>query len=224
MKKILAIALALCLSLSLAVAAFAADGSVTLPKIPHGSPAGASSGSTASGSKYTYSATAANGAPVNATVSVATSGAMYDEATAYGTVVAVYAISVPTNVTGPVTLNVYAPGAEAGDTVLVRDDWEVLEGADLKVSGDRALFTADAAAINQWHYFAIVKNYTEVNVNVPTEAPETEEDEPEGGDDMNVADEPAEEPKADENPKTGIVLAVVPMMAAAAAIVVSKKR
>lgn len=45
----------------------------------------------------------------------------------------------------------------------------------------------------------------------------------EGGDNVNVSDnEPAEKP-ADKNPTTGVALAVVPMMVAAAAAVVAKK-
>ena len=59
-----------------------------------------------------------------------------------------------------------------------------------------------------------------VEVEAPTEAPETQEDDEEGGD-MVVDDE---EPSEDENPKTGVVfpVAAIVMMTAAAAI--SKKR
>ncbi len=62
---------------------------------------------------------------------------------------------------------------------------------------------------------------TDVTVDVPTEAPETQEDDTEG-DDMNVSDE-VETPKEDENPKTGLALAVLPMLAAAAVAAASRK-
>ena len=82
---------------------------------------------------------------------------------------------------------------------------------------------ADSIPAEATAMYLLFPEAAQEEVKAPTEPPETEEDEPQGGDDMNVADEPAEEPKADENPKTGLALAVVPMMIAAAAAVVSKK-
>lgn len=61
-------------------------------------------------------------------------------------------------------------------------------------------------------------------VDPPTEQGDTEED-PAEGDDMNVDDGADEAPAAEpeQNPVTGVALALVPMMIAAAAAVVSKK-
>ncbi len=59
-------------------------------------------------------------------------------------------------------------------------------------------------------------------VAVFAEAPETQEDDVEGGDDMNVSDT-VDEPKEDENPKTGLALAALPVVFSAAAVAVSKK-
>ncbi len=61
-------------------------------------------------------------------------------------------------------------------------------------------------------------------VDPPTEQGDTEED-PAEGDDMNVDDGADETPAAEpeQNPVTGVALALVPMMIAAAAAVVSKK-
>lgn len=226
MKKILALVLALCLTLALTCTAFA-DKSPTLdpspsidpsPFVPNVNPnGGVSSGAT---SKFTYSATDANGAPVMITMVAVTEGAIYDEVAAFG-VKGVFNLSVLSAVTGPITINVYCPGASSNSKVIVRDAWELLEGANLKASGDRVTFTADAETINEWHYFAIVDNFEAVAVDTPTEAGDNTEDVE--GDNVNVDDNtPA--PAPEKNPTTGVALAVVPMIVAAAAIVASKKR
>lgn len=218
MKKILALVLALCLTLALTCTAFA-DKSPTVdpsPFVPNVNPnAGVSSGTT---SKLTYSATDANGAPVMITSVAITEGEVYDEVKAFG-VKGVFNLSVLSAVTGPITINVYCKGASNNSKVIVRDAWELLEGANLKVSGDRVTFTADAETINKWHYFAVVDNFEAVPVDTPTEAGDNTEDVE--GDSVNVGDNT---PAPEKNPTTGVALAVVPMIVAAAAIVASKKR
>lgn len=231
MKKILALVLALCLTLALTCTAFA-DKSPTLdpsPSIPgdksptiNNNPTVEPWGGVSSGvvDKFTYSATDANGAPVMISVVAATAGDIYDEVSAFGAK-GVFNISVLSASTGPITINVYCKGASNNSKVIVRDAWELLEGANLKVSGDRVTFTADAETINKWHYFAVVDNFEAVPVDTPTEAGDNTEDVE--GDSVNVGDNtPA--PAPEKNPTTGVALAVVPMIVAAAAIVASKKR
>lgn len=218
MKKILAFVLALCLTLALTCTAFAKGSPTVKPFNPSPSlnaGGGASSNST---SKFTYSATDASGAPVMITSVAITEGAIYDEVSAFGAK-GVFNISVLSATTGPITINVYCKGASNNSKVIVRDAWELLEGANLKVSGDRVTFTADAETINKWHYFAVVDNFEAVPVDTPTEAGDNTEDVE--GDSVNVGDNT---PAPEKNPTTGVALAVVPMIVAAAAIVASKKR
>ena len=218
MKKILAIALALCLALSLGIEIFA-DNSVVIPPVP------STVAPNSSANKYVWSATDSKGNPVNTDIAILETGAIYEETKEYQPI-GVYEIKLPsTNVTGPITVDVYAPGVTADCKVLVRDEWEILEGATLQVNGSRATFTADADVIRQWKYFAIVKDYKEdtVDVQTPQEAADGANDPDAAGDDMSAGETPDETP-AEKNPETGIVLAVLPMVAAAAAIVISKKR
>ena len=236
MKKFLAIVLALCLTLSLSVVAFATSGSPSpepSPEIPGPSnPVGGDS-------KYDYDAKGPNGAPASVNVEYIDSGSLFEEVKDYNPI-AVYALEIRDTTSGNVTFTVYAPGASNGDTVLVRDEWEVLEGANLTVNGVKASFTVPADTVRQWKYFAIVKDFNTVEVEDPKEG--TDQDgESEGDDTMNAGDTdtetPAEgegttepeqtttpAPSESENPPTGVVLAVVPMIVAAAAIVISKKR
>lgn len=244
MKKILALVLALCLTLSLSVAAFAADGSGSVDPSGTVDPSGeVTPGSTIpsdpGASKTTYSATDSQGRPVNSNIEVQTSGPLFEELKDNAPV-AVYAITLTSSVDGNVTFDVYAPGASNGDTVLVRDEWEVLEGANLKVNGARATFTVPAETVRQWKYFAIVKSFNTVEVEDPKEGTEqdgesegegdemsagdTDTDTPEEGDATTTPEPEQSAPTESENPPTGVVLAVVPMVVAAAAIVISKKR
>ena len=217
MKKILAFVLALCLVLSLSVVAFA-DGSVSIS--PAVDPNGGVNAGAGVLSKTSYSAVDATGAPVKVDVAYVDAAVFADELDA-STVVQIYSLSVLAG-SGPITFNVYAPGAKASDTVIVRDAWEVVNGANLKVNGDRATFTIDADVVNTYHYVAIVTDFDDVEVVNPQEPGDTDED----NTDLNVGDdEPATQaPAVDNNPKTGIALAVVPMVVAAAAVVVSKRR
>lgn len=227
MKKILALVLALCLTMALTCTAFA-DKSPTLDPSPVVDPspdlhpnASANGSAPASVAKFTYSATDANGVRVAMVLNRVESGAEYDEVKAYG-VKGVFNINILSNTTGPVTIDVYCPGASNSSKVIVRDDWELLEGASLKVNGDRISFTADAEVINKWHYFAVVDNFDAVKVDTPMEGGDNGEDVE--GDTTNVNDNENNETKPEKNPTTGVVLAVVPMMVAAAAIIASKKR
>lgn len=221
MKKILAIVLAVCLTLALTCTAFA-DKSPTLNDYsPVLDPWGGVSSGNEAISKLTYSATDANGSPVMVAIAFVTAGAEYDEIAAYG-VKGMYCINVLSAVSGPITIDVYCKGASSSSKVIVRDAWELLEGANLKVSGDRVTFTADAEMINKYNYFAVVDNFEAVDVDTPTEPGDNGED-VEGGDDVNVNDTD-NTPAPEKNPGTGVALAVVPMMVAAAAIVASKKR
>lgn len=238
MKKILALVLALCLTLSLSVAAFAADGSGSVDPSGEVTP-GSTIPSDPGASKTTYSATDSQGRPVNSNIEVQTSGPLFEELKDNAPV-AVYAITLTSSVDGNVTFDVYAPGASSGDTVLVRDEWEVLEGANLTVSGARASFTVPAETVRQWKYFAIVKSFNTVEVEDPKQGTDQDGESEGEGDTMVAGDDetPAEgegdttttpepeqsAPTQSDNPPTGVVLAVVPMIVAAAAIVVSKKR
>ena len=240
MKKILAILLALCLVLSLSLTAFAADKSPELsPELP---PApvnpGAAGGSAAGGAnssttgKYVYKVTTASGAPLTADIQAVNSGDIYDEIKGAGVVVMYYiTITSSVNPDEIVNIDVYAPGVTSDCDVLIYDEWEL--GSNLGVSfaanGNRATITGPAGAFNTWHYVAIVSDAAKV-VEVPQEGTNQDEE----GEDVNetpVVDvepednTPAPAPSAnDANPGTGIALAVVPMIVAAAAVVVSKKR
>ena len=231
MKKILAILLAVALVLSLSVTAFAADKSPeSSPEI--GNPSSPVGGDSAATGKYVYTVTTADGTPVTATLEAVTSGEIYDELKGAG-VVAMYYVNL-VNVTPDtiVNLNVYAPGVNADCAVVVRDAWEVLPEVTCTPNGNRATITGPANVFNTWHYVAIVSNANaDVIVNVPQENTEQEEETEEVGaetPEVNVEEEdntPAPAPSGDDaNPGTGIALAVVPMIVAAAAVVVSKKR
>ena len=220
MKKILSSVLAICLALALSVTAFAADGSVQLSPVVEANPSVSDNSGTLG--KYVYTATDADGVPVEARFDTTTSfdSELADQG-ASG-VAGVYAISV-SKTSGPITIDVYVADPGKAKMVLVRDDWEVLDGASLKVNGHRATFTADAAIINQYTYFALVESFDTVTVDQATEGGEGQ------GDDVNVGDTETtdttpETTEPESNPTTGVALAVVPMMVAAAAVVVSKKR
>ena len=69
-------------------------------------------------------------------------------------------------------------------------------------------------------YATVPDAETVIDVEAPTESPETEEDEPEGEETIDVS-EPAEE---DSNPKTGLAFGIFAVAAGLAAAVISKKR
>lgn len=238
MKKILALVLALCLTLSLSVAAFASSPSVSpepSPEIP--GPSTPSGGT----SKFDYGATGPNGEVLQVNVDFMDAGSVYEEVKGY-TPRGVYALSIRSAVDGNVTFDVYAPGASASDVVIVRvgNKWQVLDGANLRVSGARAYFTVPAEMVRQYMYFAIVKDFNTVDVEVPGQgtdqdgenegegdemsAGDTDTDTPEEGDTTTTPEPEETTPAPEQNPPTGVVLAVVPMVVAAAAIVISKKR
>ena len=224
MKKILAIVLALCLTLSLCVVASAADTSPSVPP-PSGDGATGMAGATggyAAATAKSVVGVSVNGVTVNgATVAYVENGPVFDELAGQGVTGMLY-VDLPAGITGPVTLDILAPGTTENAVVLLRDAWEVVENAGLVVLGDRVEFTIDAAVLKEYHYVAVANNYTTVDVIPPAEQADTEEDSAEGDADMTVDD--TNDVEADPNPITGVALAVVPMMAAAAAIVISKKR
>ena len=138
-----------------------------------------------------------------------------------------------------VNIDVYAPGATADSKVIVRDEWEVLDGVTLTVNGNRAVISAPAGVLNTWHYVAIVNEWDAVDVANPQQSNENKEESEDVTDDtpaVDVEEEPAETTPAEEtpaepapaeteqNPTTGIALAVVPMIVSAAAAVISKRR
>ena len=245
MKKILAILLALCLVLSLSVTAFAngsVQGSVEGDKPGENKPQpvnpnpGAAGGSSANGAnnsttgKFVYTVTTASGTPLTADIQAVASGDIYDEIKAAG-VVAMYYISITSAVSPDevVEINVYAPGVNSDCAVVVRDAWEVLPDVTMTANGNRATITGPAGVFNTWHYVAIVSNAdSDVIVNVPQEGTEQGEEGEEVDETpvVNVDETPEDNAPAanDANPGTGIALAVVPMIVAAAAVVVSKKR
>ena len=235
MKKILAIVLALCLALSLSVAAFAVDSAgIDSPVIPNPGIGSAPSGVTSStAGKYTYSVTTASGLSLTASIDAISTGDIYNELAGAG-VVAMYYISITSTISPDeiVSIDVFAPGVTNDCAVVVRDAWEVLPEVTMAANGNRATITGPAGIFNTWHYVAIVSNTdSDVIVNTPQEPTDTDEEEENVDAETPAVDvEPDAEPEAqapaadDSNPTTGIALAVVPMIVAAAAVVVSKKR
>lgn len=70
-----------------------------------------------------------------------------------------------------VTVRVYAPGAKKDSMVLIRDEWEILKDAAMRIDGDYVEFTVDAGLIDKWHYFAIVDGFVSpTDVEVPQQA------------------------------------------------------
>ena len=245
MKKILAILLAVCLTLSLGVVAFASDNSGAVDPSGAVTPGTPDINNPEIG-KLVSSATAADGSRVDATIDpLPSNDPISQEEEVKDSSIQIYETSVGTNVpdSTEITYNAYCNDADEYTAdqlaVAVRDDWELLEGANLQVSGNRVTFTVKAGVIRQWKYFAIVvrDKFNTVDVENPAEGTDNEGD-TEGDDTMNAGDtdetpaegedttpvEPETTAPAEQNPPTGVVLAVVPMIVAAAAIVISKKR
>ncbi len=88
---------------------------------------------------------------------------------------------------------------------------------DASYKGEALRFGAEAKALSVSLVLSAADDVVIEEVEDPVE-PSTEEEE----DDTVVA--PEEEPEVDENPKTGLALALVPMMVAAVAVVASKRR
>ena len=203
------------------------------PVNPNGQATGNTSGSVgSSASKFVYTAKTASGVPLTASIDSITTGDVYNEVKGYG-VIAVYYVAITSAVSADemVNIEVYAPGVTKDCVVLVRDEWEVLEDVTLTVNGNKAVISAPAGVLNTWHYVAIVSNYEVQDVETPSE-PGSNDDETEDVTEAPTVEAPAEETPtetpaatpAETNPTTGIALAVVPMLVAAAAVVASKKR
>lgn len=231
MKKILAIVLALCLTLSLSVAAFAVDSAEIDSPVLTNPGTGSASSTGATTGKYTYSVTNASGLPLTAVIEAVSTGDIYNELTGAGVVVMYYVnITAAVSPDEVVSIDVYAPGVTNDCAVVVRDAWEVLPEVTMTANGNRATITGPAGVFNTWHYVAIVSNSdSDVIVKTPQEPTDTDEEEENVDTETPAVDvEPEPEynaPAADDsNPTTGIALAVVPMIVAAAAVVVSKKR
>ena len=234
MKKILAIVLALCLALSLSMTAFAVDSAeIDSPVITNPGTGSASGSSSNTASKYSYSVKTESGLALTAIIDAVSSGAIYDELKSAG-IVAMYYVDIKSPVSADeiVSLDVYAAGVTNDCAVVVYDEWELGSefGVSFTANGNRATITGPAGVFNTWHYVAIVSNAdSDVIVKTPQESTDTDEEE-ENVDvetpDVDVEPEPEDNAPAadDSNPTTGIALAVVPMIVAAAAVVVSKKR
>ena len=226
MKKILSIALALCLALSLSVSVFAAAKDQSPNLGDNYSPSVAlkpGSAATGSLSKLTYTVKDASGKPVTAQVNTVKGGAEYKEIESYG-VLGMWDISVISTNSGVVTFDLYCEGVTKDSVAIVRDAWEAGLATIDKIDGNRVSISVDAALINQYHYVAVVKSFDAVTVAPPTQGTQNDEDNADDdADNFDAADEPATTP-ADTNPTTGVALAVVPMMVAAAAVVASKRR
>ncbi len=227
MKKILAIALALCLTLSLAVTAFANNSPSLSPEIPEEvNPGnGVSTGSEVVNDS-SYGATNADGSFVRVSVSKANAGPeAADLADIIGSSEAIAGVWKITSIVGDNgegTLNLPATGIDSSKTYEVWQDdgWELVEGATVKFDGNRVLITMNLSSLKADPFIALVEA-DKVAVSTPSDTTEQQGDD-EGDDTVDLGD--TEEPAKEENPKTGLALAVVPMAVAAAAIVVSKRR
>ena len=237
MKKIFAIALALCLALSLSMTAFAANSPTPdRPSVP----APNTSAGTSAGDKFSYSATDSQGRNIRVTVDILDSrdkdynDLVAELTSSFGNakIVNLYRVTINTAIDDneTVTLNVYAPGVTNDSVVLVYDEWEVFDNVTIGANGNRAIITAPASVYKTWKYYAVVNGVDVVVVDTPQEDIQQDEEEEDVNEtpDVDAEDDEPEtvEPEvpADNNPGTGIALAVVPMIVAVAAIVVSKKR
>lgn len=86
------------------------------------------------------------------------------------------------------------------------------------LNGEELRYGAEAAALSVSLVLTTADDAVVEEVEDPVE-PATEEEEED-----TVPADPVEEPEEDNNPKTGLALAVVPMMVAAVAVVASKRR
>ena len=117
-----------------------------------------------------------------------------------------------------------AAGAQIGDDiVIINNNWsgKAYDNYTIKVTEASDVYTnlgSDVAA-KRIYLNTIVDGAGDAEPEPPTQGIGGEEDPDDGeGDNMNVAD-----PEPEKNPHTGIALAIVPMLVAAAAAVVSKK-
>ena len=213
MKKILSIALALCLALALTVSVFA-DGSVTLDRSPVVSGGGVNTSGNTAASKGT----------VNASINGVPAQVVFGDAVASGiTAKKAFTLNLISAVDGALTVDFYCEGVENGDVLVqyVNGAWVPVEGATVKADGNRAIITLNSSVLKDGNIFAIVKADT-IDVEVPSDTTTQNTDTDDEGDTTTVDD--TEEPAKEENPKTGLALAVVPMVVAAAAIAISKRR
>ena len=213
MKKILSIALALCLALALTVSVFA-DGSVTLDRSPVVSGGGVNTSGNTAASKGT----------VNASINGVPAQVVFGDAVASGiTAKKAFTLNLISAVAGALTVDFYCEGVENGDVLVqyVNGAWVPVEGATVKADGNRAIITLNSSVLKDGNIFAIVKADV-VEVPVPSDTTTQNTDTDDEGDTTTVDD--TEEPAKEENPKTGLALAVVPMVVAAAAIAISKRR
>ena len=118
-----------------------------------------------------------------------------------------------------------AAGAAEGDEIVIRgNNWDAENKYGeytIKITASSDAYTnlgSDVAA-KKIYLNTIVDGQGDAEPEPPTQGIGGEEDPTDGeGDNMNVAD-----PEPEKNPHTGIALAIVPMLVAAAAAVVSKK-
>ena len=254
MKKILAFVLALCLTLSLSVVAFAGPDSPSIggPDSPTpGNPSnpGSNVGITGGSSdKNTYSATTADGRKVTFVPNIASSTEEPVQALAELGVntsnAVVMRLELPDGVTDPlayISCEFYVGDIPDDAIIIIYDAWEVRPDVTFKRNGARVTVTAPAGVLQQYPYVAFVSaaEWNVVDVENPSQDTVTDDEPEKVGDDVPNVDvepedttpapapdttTPAPAPAEDNNPKTGVALAVIPMIVSAAAAVISKRR
>ena len=222
MKKVISILLAVCLLAAMTCTAFAADdhsGAMPKPSIDVQN-------------KYDTNASAAGSANLKFTLErLPNDDAHVLSGSGYG-VVGGFSASVFSPVPGGtlVTFDTYLPEASDGDQLVafVDGEWVLVDGANVTKNGDRVSFTVSVDLINKAHFFLIVNSFETVNVTVPQEGTEDLPDDDDANVDVNdgenVTEADTETDAPEQNPITGIAFAVVPMIFAAAAVIISKKR
>lgn len=104
-----------------------------------------------------------------------------------------------------------------GAYVVMGDEYHAQIGKGIIITTEH-VFDETNTCVLCGHYVEPVEDEIIIEVTDPVE-PSTDEEE-----DVTVdVEEPADEPAEEENPKTGLALAIIPMIVAAAAVVISKR-
>lgn len=244
MKKILSIVLALCLALSLSVAVFA-NGSPSPGVNGEGFVPGGSTGFGSAGAGFGFNlfSASSNGLPLLArsTREVPTNDPSFtvgvpEGATAVGGVEITFDPSTLAGLSdgATVTVDVGLPsGVTEGLTMCGDDAWEVIPGSSYTIDNGRLTIQMPAWFFKKGYTrIGFFDNWPTETVDIPAEPTDNDSDneqvsEPAPEVDAPVDTEqttPADTAPVEQNPGTGIALAVVPMLVAAVAAVVSKRR